>query len=63
MFGGHPSHVWQLCFPLHLHAGGADFSFYDGSDLNTSIDQMVGPDALVLFIVECLSLLYLFFIS
>ena len=27
---------------LTLHAGGSDFSFYDGSDLKTFIDKMVG---------------------
>ena len=27
---------------LLLHAGGSDFRLYDGSDLKTSIDEMVG---------------------
>ena len=36
------NHGWQLCFPLWLHAGGSDFTLYDGSNLKTSIDEMVG---------------------
>ena len=41
MLGGQSNHGWQLCFPLLLHAGGSDFRLYDGSDLKTSIDEMV----------------------
>ena len=35
ILGGRPNHVWQLYFPLLLHAGGLDFKLYDGSDLKT----------------------------
>ena len=42
MLGGQPNHRNQLCFPLELHAGGSDFRLYDGSNLKTSIDEMVG---------------------
>ena len=30
-------HVWRLCFPLWLHAGGSDIRLYDGSDLETHL--------------------------
>ena len=61
-----------------MHAGGLDFRLSDGSDLKTYLlIRWKGPDALagclahldfflrcsVLFTVESLSLLYLFFIS
>ena len=47
MLGGQPNHGWQLCFPLKLHAGGSDFSLYDGSNLKAYLlMRWWGPDAL-----------------
>ena len=42
MLDGQPNHDWQYYFPLKLHVSGPDFRLYDGSDLNLSIDEMVG---------------------
>ena len=39
MFGGQPNHGWQVCFPLSLHAVSWTSDIF--------IDEMVGPDALV----------------
>ena len=33
-------------FPMWYPGSGLDFRLYDGSDLKTSIEEMVGPDAL-----------------
>ena len=46
MLGGQPNHGGQLSFPFKLHAGGSDFSLYDGSDLKTFLLMIwYGPDA------------------
>ena len=37
MLGGQPSHGWQLCIPLVLHAGGSGFGLCGGSDLRTCL--------------------------
>ena len=42
MLDGQPNHGWQYYFPLESHASGSDLRLYDGSDLNLSIDEMVG---------------------
>ena len=41
MLGGQPSHDWQLCFPLLLHAGGSGFGLKD-----MSVSGMVGAGTL-----------------
>ena len=48
MLGSQPTHGWQLCFPLELHASGSDFRLYGGSDLKTYLlMRWWGPDDLV----------------
>ena len=42
MLGGQPNHIWQLCFPHLLHAGGSDLRLYDSSEFKTSIGERVG---------------------